>query len=218
MGGLSGADVGMLVAAGAVVVFAIVYALARGDRRDPLERLAAWAHGHGLEYVAAESDLLVAAFVGERDGQRAEVSVARVGRGFGEDLPTRLTTVTVGAAVDEAAVAPMCVIQPAAWVLDRDGHHVGERVPTGDEAFDAKWSARGPDAAGVTQCLSPAVRARLLEADAGGLIVELFRAAVAIPMPGYGADARNSIVVWRLQGISAPPSWFEPHWAAGGGG
>ncbi len=35
------------------------------------------------------------------------------------------------------------------------------------------------------------VRARLLQSDAEGLIVEFFPTAVAIPMPGVGADARE---------------------------
>jgi hypothetical protein len=187
MSGLSGADVGMLGAAGAVVLFAILYALLRGDRRDPLERLARWAASRGLHYVAPVSGELLATFVGQVEGRAVEIRVERAARGFGVDLPATLTTVTVGS----PGGAAVCVLQPAAWVMDRDGREASETVPSGDADFDAKWSARGPDAIAVARCLLPGVRARLLDADADGLIVELFPAAVAIPMPGLVADARE---------------------------
>jgi len=182
--GLDGVDVGMVAAVGAAVLFGVVYAALRGDRGDLLERLASWAQGRGLDYVAPQSDTVLATFVGEVDGIHIEVEVTRVARGLGVDLPTRLTTVTAGTAGSQ----PACVLQPAAWVVDRDGHQVGEAVPSGDAHFDARWSARGVDADAVSRLLPPAVRARLLEADAEGLIIEVIPGAVAVPMPGVCAD------------------------------
>ena len=197
IGGVGAVDVGMLAAAGAVALFAVVYAMMRGGRGDPLERIAAWATTHGLEYVAPESDRDVARFVGEIDGSRIEVLVVRVARGLGNDLPTRLTTVTVAPVIDTGAAAegaegaggaPVCVLQPAEWVVDRDGRALGEPVPSGDATFDAVWSARGIDSDSVRRVLSPRARSRLLEADAEGLIIEVANGSVSIPMPGVGAD------------------------------
>ena len=82
----------------------------------------------------------------------------------------------------------VCVVQPAAWVLDRDGHHVGEATPTGDAAFDARWSARCGDVEAATRYLSPNVRLRLLKPDADGLVIEIAAHSIAIPMPGVCAD------------------------------
>ncbi len=188
-GGLGVVDVGIIAAAGAVVLFAIAYAMLGAGRGDPLERMAAWARTRGLEYVAPASDQVLATFIGDRDGYRMEIQVARVARRFGDDLPTRLTTVTVGSGVAASAVEPMCTLQSAAWVLDRDGREVGERVPSGDSDFDATWSARGADADAVRRLLSPQLRSRLLDADARGLVVEVAAGLVAIPMPGVCADA-----------------------------
>ncbi|NTV39703.1 MAG: hypothetical protein HGA51_07070 [Demequinaceae bacterium] len=187
MGGVDGVSVGILAAAGAVVLFAIVYALLRGGRGDPLERLAAWARTRGLDYVPPESERLVASFVGELDGRSVEVAVERVPRAFGNELPTRLTTITVG----ESRRSTVCALQPAEWVLDRDGREVGERVPSGDATFDGKWSARGNDPDAVALLVTAPLRERLLEADAEGLIVELAIGSVAIPMPGVCADPRE---------------------------
>ncbi len=195
MGGLSGADVGIVVAGGAVVLFAIAYALLRGDRRDPLERLAAWATVSGLDYVPPDNPSELASFVGERDGYRVEVMVERVARGFGNDMPTRLTTVTVGPVGGPKAAASvgavLFTLQPAAWVLDKDGRAVGESVPSGDEGFDATWSARGVDASAIKRALSPSLRRRLMEVDAEGLVIEIATDSVAIPMPGICADSRE---------------------------
>lgn len=205
MGSLSGADVGMASAAGAVVVFAIAYALMRSDRRDPLERLGAWASDQGLGYVAPESDASLASFTGEVDGFRIEVSVRRVGRSFGNDLPTRVTSVAVarvavcvaepepGAAgvAARASETRVCTVQPAAWVLDTQGRAVGDSVPSGDEAFDAEWSARGADVDAVRGVLTSALRERLLHADARGLVIEIATDSITIPMPGLCADAHE---------------------------
>ncbi len=184
---------GILVAAGAAILFAIAYAMLRAGRFDPLERIAAWARTRGLEYVAPASDQVLATFVGDVHGLQVEVTVARVARGFGNDLPTRLTTVTAGFGADAFGVAfggaPVCVLQPAAWVLDRDGREVGERVPSGDPDFDAMWSARGADADAQRRVLSPQLRSRLLEPDVEGLIIEVTNGGVAIPMPGVCAEA-----------------------------
>jgi len=193
--GLDGVDVGIMAAAGVAVLIGVLYALLRGNRGDPLERLAAWAQGRRLEYVAPPGDAVLATFVGEVDGMRVAVEVTRVARGFGVDLPTRLTTVTVGggdpAPAGMPVSEPVCALQPAEWVLDRDGLEVGAALPSGDERFDQRWSARGADAEAVSQVLSPAVRARLMESDAEGLIVEVRRGSVTIPMPGVCADARQ---------------------------
>lgn len=179
----------MLAAAGAAVLFAVIYAFLRGNRGDPLERLAAWAQNRGLQYVAPQSEAVLATFVGEIGGERVTVEVTRVARGFGVDLSTRLTTVSVGSAEDAPTGRPSCVLQSAEWVLDRDGRAVVEAVPSGEARFDERWSARGVDADAVSQVLSPALRARLLEADAEGLIIEVTPGFVAIPMPGVCADA-----------------------------
>ena len=177
---------GTLVAVGAVVAFAVIFALLRGFGGDPLERLARWANSTGLHYVAPVNGELLAVFVGQVEGRRVEIRVARVARGFGVDLPTTLTTVTVGSP-DGGAV---CVLQPAAWVMDRDGHEVGEPVASGDEYFDERWSARAAaDAAALL--VTPGLRARLLAADADGLVIELSPRAVAIPMPGVCSEARE---------------------------
>jgi len=177
---------GTLVAVGAVVAFAVIFALLRGFGGDPLERLARWANSMGLHYVAPVNGELLAVFVGQVEGRRVEIRVARVARGFGVDLPTTLTTVTVGSP-DGGAV---CVLQPAAWVMDRDGHEVGEPVASGDEYFDERWSARAAaDAAALL--VTPGLRARLLAADADGLVIELSPRAVAIPMPGVCSEARE---------------------------
>ena len=180
---------GILAAAGAAVLFAIAYAMLRAGRLDPLERIAAWARTRGLEYVAPASHQVLATFVGDVDGLHVEVMVARVARGFGNDLPTRLTTVTAGFGADAFGGAPVCALQPAAWVLDRDGREVGERVPSGDPDFDAIWSARGADADAQRRVLSPQLRSRLLEPDVEGLIIEVTNGGVTIPMPGVCADA-----------------------------
>ena len=186
--GLDGVDVGMVAAAGAAVLIGVIYAALRGHRGDPLERLASWAQGRGLDYVAPQSDTVLATFVGELEGGRVDVEVTRVSRGLGVDLPTRLTTVTAGPAADARVGGPVCVLQPAAWVLDRDGHEAGEPIASGDAAFDERWSARGADADSVALVLSPALRACLMGADAEGLIIEVASGSVAIPMPGVCAD------------------------------
>jgi hypothetical protein len=181
---------GTLVAVGAVVAFAVIFALLRGFGGDPLERLARWANSTGLHYVAPVSGELLAMFVGQVEGRRVEIRVARVARGFGVDLPTTLTTVTVGSPGGGA----VCVLQPAAWVMDRDGHEVGEPVASGDEYFDERWSARADadaDADAVALLVTPGLRARLLAADADGLVIELSPRAVAIPMPGVCSEARE---------------------------
>ncbi len=189
MAGVSGADVGMVSAAAAVVIFAIAYALMRSDRRDPLEHLAAWAQTNGLAYMAPESEAILATFTGEVDGFHVEVSAARVARGFGNDLPTRVTTVTVGRSATRGT--RICALQPAAWVLDMEGRPAGDSVPSGDEAFDAEWSARGADADASRGVLTTALRERLLHADARGLVIEIASSSVAIPMPGLCSDARE---------------------------
>jgi hypothetical protein len=74
--------------------------------------------------------------------------------------------------------------------MDPDGHKAGEPVPTGDASFDERWSARGnPDA--VEVLVTPTLRARLLTADADGLVIELSARAVAIPMPGVCSEPRE---------------------------
>lgn len=189
MDGLSAADVGLVSAAGAVVVFAVVYALLRGDRRDPLERVAAWARLRGLEYVAPGTASILATFSGRIGGLPVGVTVERVARGFGVDLPTKITTVAVGVPVDGSLTAPACLLQPAPWVLDRDGRALVKPVSSGDADFDAKWAARGIEADAARRLLNPEVRARLMEADAQGLIFELLPGKVIVPMPGLCSDA-----------------------------
>ncbi len=188
-------NVGMVAAAGAVALFAVVYAMLRGHKGDPLDRMAAWAQSRGLEYVASMNDRVLARFMADIDGSQIEVIVKRVPRGFGNDLPTRLTTVTAGSGLETneamATSVPVCALQPAEWVLDRDGLELGARVPSGDAAFDAVWSARGADSNSVWRILSPQARLRLLEADAEGLIIEVSPGSVSIPMPGVCADARE---------------------------
>jgi len=178
----------MVAAAGVAVLIGVIYAALRGHRGDPLERLASWAQGRGLDYVAPQSDTVLATFVGELEGVHVDVEVTRVSRGMGVDLPTRLTTVTAGSAADAPAGGPVCVLQSAAWVLDRDGREAGERIASGDTGFDERWSARGADADAVALVLSPAMRACLMEADAEGLVIEVTPGSVAIPMPGVCAD------------------------------
>jgi hypothetical protein len=185
--GLPAGVTGVAIAAVAVgVVLAGTFAIMKGYGRDPLERLAGWARARGLEYAAPTRDDVLATFAGEIEGRRVEVVVTRVARGLGSDLPPRVTTVTVG----DHGNRPICTLQPAGWVLDRDGRALGERVLTGDASFDEQWSVRG-DADGVALLVTPALRARLLAADADGLVIELSARAVAIPMPGVCTDPRE---------------------------
>ena len=203
MPNLSGvSSVTIAVAAGAVVLFAAVFAVLRGYGGDPVERLAGWARTRGLSYVAPEGlafasgamdaiappadDGVLATFAGVIEGLPVEVVVARVARRLGSDLPPRLTTTTAGT----PGGAVECVLQPAAWVLDRDGNDPGERRLTGDRDFDERWAARG-EAGAVARAVTQALRQRLLAADADGLVIELSARAVAIPMPGVCTDVRE---------------------------
>lgn len=210
---LSGASsVGIAVAAGAVVLFTAIFAALRGYGGDPVERLAGWARTRGLAYVPVPTPgslpevgqgpasgrvnvsgdgpvpgrQMLATFAGEIEGRHVEVVVTRVARGLGSDLPPRLTTVMAGSAGGDVA----CVLQPATWVMDRNGRDAGEPVPTGDASFDERWSARG-DADAVARLVTPMLRERLLAADADGLVIELLPRAVAIPIPGVCADPRE---------------------------
>jgi hypothetical protein len=185
--GLPTGVTGVAIAAVAVgAVLAGAFALLKGYGRDPLERLAGWARARGLEYVAPASEDVVATFVGVVEGTQVEVAVTRVARGFGVDLPSRLTTIAVG----DAVASPQCEVQPATWVMDRDGGKAVAPVPSGDALFDERWSTRG-GADAVGRLLSHKVRSRLLAGDADGLVVELSQTAVAIPMPGVCSDAQE---------------------------
>ena len=185
--GLPAGVTGVAIAAVAVgAVLAGGFAVMKGYGRDPLERLAGWARARGLEYAAPTSDDVVATFAGVVGGAQVQVAVTRVARGFGVDLPPRLTTIAVG----NASSPPRCEVQPAAWVMDRDGREAGEPVPTGDATFDERWSVRG-DADAVELLVTPARRTRLLAADADGLVIELSARAVAIPLPGVCTDPRE---------------------------
>lgn len=193
---LNGAGPEIAAAMAAVAVFAAIYVAVKGGSGDPLETLAKWARTRGLEYVAPISAEVVATFARELDGVSSQVTVSRVGRRIGDDLPTRLTTTRafVGGALPHSESVPgdfLCTVQPAEWVLDREGHRVGETVPSGDPAFDSTWAVRGADAAAVIAVLRPAVRSRLMEPDAKGLIVEIASGSVAIPMPGVCSDPRE---------------------------
>ncbi len=192
--GLPTGVTGVAIAAVAVgAVLAGAFALLKGYGRDPLERLAGWASARGLEYVAPASEDVVATFVGVVEGTQVEVAVTCVARGFGVDLPSRLTTVTAGSGAGSGAAdaapagAPVCEVQPATWVMDRDGGKAATPVPSGDALFDERWSVRG-DADAVALLVTPEVRTRLLAGDADGLVVELSPTAVTIPMPGVCVD------------------------------
>jgi hypothetical protein len=74
--------------------------------------------------------------------------------------------------------------------MNPDGREAGDAVPSGETSFDERWSARGnPDT--VALLVTPALRTRLLAADADGLVIELLARAVAIPMPGVCEDPRE---------------------------
>jgi len=185
--GLPAGVTGVAIAAVAVgAVLAGAFAIMKGYGRDPLERLAGWARARGLEYAASTKDDVLATFAGEIEGRHVEVVVTRVARGLGSDLPPRLTAVMAGSAGGDAT----CVLQPASWIMDREGRKAGAPVPTGDAFFDERWAARGnPDE--VALLVTPSLRTRLLAADADGLVIELSARAAAIPMPGVCTDPRE---------------------------
>lgn len=194
----------------AAVVVALLLARLRGVGTDPLESVARWATSRGLEYVPASDPARLAEFRGDVAGhgvegrrvegrgvesrrveaRRVEVSVERVARGFGVDLPPRVTVVSAAA----AAGLPACTLQPAAWVLDTGGASVGPALATGDDAFDAAWAVRPdvPSAADeVARVVTRAVRERLLRPDAIGLAVRLAPRLVETRHPGIVTEVQE---------------------------
>lgn len=202
LSGVPSVSIAVVVAAVAAVIFAAAFAVLRGYGGDPVERLAAWARTRGLSYVAPEGlpsasgamDAIappgdggvLATFAGEIEGLPVEVVVTRVARRLGSDLPPRLTTITAGSVGGDA----VCVLQPAAWIMDQDGRKADEPVSTGDASFDERWAARG-EAEVVARLVTPALRGRLLAADADGLVIEVSPRAVAIPLPGVCTNSRE---------------------------
>ncbi len=187
----------LAIAGGAVAAVAVALLLARlrGVGTDPLESVARWATSRGLEYVPASDPARLAEFRGDVaghgvEGRRVEVSVERVARGFGVDLPPRVTVVSAAA----AAGLPACTLQPAAWVLDTGGASVGPALATGDDAFDAAWAVRPdvPSAADeVARVVTRAVRERLLRPDAIGLAVRLAPRLVETRHPGIVTEVQE---------------------------
>jgi hypothetical protein len=196
-----GSSVGLPAGVDAVVVAALVvgvalagvFALLKGYGRDPLEKLSTWARGRGLEYRPPSVSDEIASFVGEIAAQRVEVTVRRVPGRRLVDLPPQVTTIAVSSsgttlsAAGSTASATRVVIQPASWVIDREGLKVVAATPTGDEAFDARWSARG-ESREVVRLLTAPARARLMAPDAEGLVIEVSEAAVEVTMPGVCSE------------------------------